>query len=772
MTAPDPGPPVPPGWQAEMARLREQVRAQQEVIDALVETAEGSAASVVRLGTQQAVEDRTAHLQHAERVLRSVVEALDGGLCIVGADGTVLDANRRWLDRLRPDGSVPGPPGSVPGPPGTVPGDIGTDVFAWCRTAEGLGELGGEVAEAIADVIRTPAGGPTAPAEPRAVKGRLVPPAGGEERWIVVRVHPIRDHDRARAVVSLIDITDGMNTQEQLRRATEEAQRLALVARATDKGVVITLPDGTVEWVNEPFARRTGYPLAEAVGRSRAELMGPEGRARPDVVDFLRRLRRQGVADGEFPMTSRFGDRYWASIEVRPVIEDGAVAHLVWVESDVTAQRDTQQRLREAMTRAESLAAALTREKSLLAGVISAVPQMVYWKDGRGRYVGCNAAYLAVRGFDHETRLLGRTEDELGLDDAVGAGLGALEAEVVATGAAIVDRRADLADRDGDRRALLLSVLPLDRGGAGDRAVIGVGADITHANELERQLAQANRLESMGQLAAGIAHEINTPIQYVTDNTRFVAQGALGLLEVAERFAARAADGAGTVTAREVADALGPLDLEFLSTEMPGALAESLEGLARVAEIVRAMKDYAHPGTGRTDLDVNRAISSTVHVCRNEWKYVADVDLDLDPAAGLVPCYEGELKQVVLNMVVNAAQALGERPGTDLPRGTIRIRTRRTGDEMLITIADDGPGMDERVRHRAFDPFFTTKPVGRGTGQGLTLAHAVVVTKHHGRIDLETAPGRGATFTIHLPLTVPEAAGGDPRTESRPGGGT
>jgi two-component system NtrC family sensor kinase len=203
-----------------------------------------------------------------------------------------------------------------------------------------------------------------------------------------------------------------------------------------------------------------------------------------------------------------------------------------------------------------------------------------------------------------------------------------------------------------------------------------------------------------------------------------------------------------------------------LSQEIPGALAECREGLGRVTEIVRAMKDYAHPGSGRSDIDVNRAIESTVQVCRNEWKYVAQVNLDLAADAGTAPCFEGELKQVILNMIVNAAQAIHEdhdRRG-DNTLGTITITTRRGSDDFVITITDDGPGMNDTVSRRVFDPFFTTKDVGKGTGQGLSLAHAVIVTKHQGRIQLDTAPGHGATFTLHLPLnpaTTPEPDAGD-----------
>jgi two-component system NtrC family sensor kinase len=767
--------------QLEVQQLRTRLAAQQHVIDALVESAERGAESVARLGTQHIVEQRTAHLNYAKRVLRSVIEALDGALCIVGADGTVLDANGRWLHGLLPDtrscGHAPDNPTHHAGDPAAdrfrggdtatqapAPGTIGSNFFAWCRTAHGMQDLLAEAATVVRDIISTDRPTTDDEATPgtsisgeRSVKGRVT--LDGAERWIVVRVHPIRDHDDARAVVSLIDITDPMRIQEQLRQATEEAQRLALVARATDSAVVITLPGGSIEWVNDPFTRRTGYSLAEAIGRPRRDLVHGGCQDSAEFAAFLARIARGEGADGEFPMTSRHGDRYWANIQVRPVLDGGKATHMVWVEQDVTARRQTQHRLREEMTRAERLATALSQEKTLLTGVITAIPQLVFWKDRHGRYLGCNAAYLAFRGVHSETDMLGQDEASLGLDDAMTQALHDLEAQVIASGQPLVNRKMDLTDNHGQLRALLLSVLPLAQGADGARGVIGVGADITHARELERQLAQANRLESIGQLAAGIAHEINTPIQYISDNTRFVAEATSTLLGAAQHVAALAdscdAGNGPMAQAKAIMDAL---ELDFLGQEIPNALTESRDGLTRVTEIVRAMKDYAHPGSGRNDTDVNRAIESTVQVCRNEWKYIAQVHLDLAPNAGLAPCFEGELKQVILNMIVNAAHAIDEdraRPDhTDL--GNITISTRREAEHFVITIADDGPGMDEKVRHRVFDPFFTTKQVGKGTGQGLSLAHAVIVTKHHGRIDLDTAPGHGATFTLHLPLNPPE----------------
>jgi signal transduction histidine kinase len=201
--------------------------------------------------------------------------------------------------------------------------------------------------------------------------------------------------------------------------------------------------------------------------------------------------------------------------------------------------------------------------------------------------------------------------------------------------------------------------------------------------------------------------------------------------------------------------------VDFLAEEIPNALRESLDGLGRVTEIVRAMKDYAHPGTERGETDLNRALRMTGEVCRNEWKHVAVLELDLDPAAGLVSCYEGEVKQVVLNMLVNAAQAITEfrRTHPDAPFGRILVSSRRTAQEFLITVSDNGIGMDEHVRRHAFDPFFTTKEVGRGTGQGLALAHTTVVTKHHGRLEVDSTPGQGSTFTIALPLRRGRPAG-------------
>ncbi|MBW2096201.1 MAG: PAS domain S-box protein, partial [Deltaproteobacteria bacterium] len=280
---------------------------------------------------------------------------------------------------------------------------------------------------------------------------------------------------------------------------------------------------------------------------------------------------------------------------------------------------------------------------------------------------------------------------------------------------------------------------------------IGIVRDITERKLLERQLTQAQKLESIGQLAAGIAHEINTPTQYVGDNTRFLKEG----FEDLDRLVAKYQELALVCKeGRGIEEALKQIE-ETADEIIPAAIEQSLEGVDRVTKIVRAMKEFSHPGgEEKTPTDINKAIENTVTVARNEWKYVADLKTDFDENLPPVPCLPGELNQVILNMIVNAAHAIagvvgGNRSGE---KGTITIRTRKNGAWAEIEIEDTGAGIPEEIQQRIFDPFFTTKEVGRGTGQGLCIAHSVIVEKHGGTIDVESEVGKGTTFMIRLPL--------------------
>ncbi len=305
------------------------------------------------------------------------------------------------------------------------------------------------------------------------------------------------------------------------------------------------------------------------------------------------------------------------------------------------------------------------------------------------------------------------------------------------------------------------SISPVRDESGGIASYVCVRHEITKQRALEEQLRQAQKLEAIGQLAAGIAHEINTPTQFVGDNVRFLEEAfgdIIGLVAALEQLSAAVVEGRATAEQGEEArQALAAADLAYLKSEIPTAIQQSIEGVRRVMEIVRAMKDFSHMGgTEMKNVDLNRAVQSTATVSRNEWKYVADLETDLDPELPAVPCLPGELNQVFLNMIVNAAHAIADKvKGNPSQRGKITISTRRGDDCVEVHIADTGTGIPENVRPKIFDPFFTTKEVGKGTGQGLAIAHNVVVKKHKGTISVESVVGAGTTFIIRLPQGAP-----------------
>lgn len=287
-----------------------------------------------------------------------------------------------------------------------------------------------------------------------------------------------------------------------------------------------------------------------------------------------------------------------------------------------------------------------------------------------------------------------------------------------------------------------------------------VGAVVTFQNIakrklLESQLVQAQKLESIGQLAAGIAHEINTPTQFIGDNLRFLNDAFTELRPLLLRGGSVPVASAGLPSPLRLMDdpTAPPVDLDYLTEEIPKAISQSLDGVERVANIVRSMKEFSHPGgTEMEQVDLNRALETTLTVCRNEWKYVAEVTTDFDARLPLVNCLGDACKQVFLNLIINAAHAIGDRrkAGGD-DKGTITVGTRVDGDWIEVRITDTGTGIPEQFRTRIFDPFFTTKEVGRGTGQGLAIARSVVVDKHGGTLSFETEVGRGTTFIVRLP---------------------
>ncbi|WP_415713609.1 ATP-binding protein [Maridesulfovibrio sp.] len=293
--------------------------------------------------------------------------------------------------------------------------------------------------------------------------------------------------------------------------------------------------------------------------------------------------------------------------------------------------------------------------------------------------------------------------------------------------------------------------------------LVQVVFDITERKHLERKLSIAQKLESIGLLASGIAHEINTPIQYVGDSIRFVKEAysdITELIEIYEKYInEKSADGRKEIL-EEIEEHKEDIDLEFIGAESIKACDRALEGVKRVATIVLAMKNFSHSGEEKAKaVDINKAIKNTIEVSRNEWKYAADLETDLEPELPYVYCLPGAINQVLLNVIVNAAHAIAEHTHKN-EKGTISVSTQLEPPFAKIIIKDTGCGISKENMNKIFDPFFTTKEVGKGTGQGLAIVHDIIIEKHGGTIDIESEEGQGTTFIIKLPI------GGNSKTDS------
>ncbi|MFQ6018695.1 MAG: sensor histidine kinase [Kiloniellaceae bacterium] len=273
--------------------------------------------------------------------------------------------------------------------------------------------------------------------------------------------------------------------------------------------------------------------------------------------------------------------------------------------------------------------------------------------------------------------------------------------------------------------------------------------------ELERELSQAQKVESLGTLAGGIAHEINSPVQFVRDNTWFLQTAfsdlSLVLQKHKELLEAATAGGVLADAVAEANAAAEAADMNYLVEEIPVAIEQSLEGLEQIAEIVRGIKEFSYPNAKeKKPIDINRAIANTITVSRNQWKYAAELETNFDAALPLVPCLVGEFSQVILNLIVNAAHAI-EDTGNE-SEGRITITTRKLEDWAEIEIGDTGTGIPKENCDKVFEPFFTTKEPGRGTGQGLAISHSIITKRLGGTLRFNSEVGKGTVFIIRLPL--------------------
>jgi signal transduction histidine kinase len=277
--------------------------------------------------------------------------------------------------------------------------------------------------------------------------------------------------------------------------------------------------------------------------------------------------------------------------------------------------------------------------------------------------------------------------------------------------------------------------------------VIAKLTDISGSKAMQTQLVQAQKLEAIGQLAAGVAHEINTPIQYIGDNLSALNGNFADIIAYQKALVALA-DQSLMPQVEALAD---KFDLDFILEDSPKAIKQAQEGVERVAEIVKAMKTFSHVEQSQSKQTVNlhESLNSALTISRNSYKYIAEVETDFSPEVGFIDCYSGELNQVFLNLIINAAHAIEENKAGI---GRIKIVTQKLDDSVEILIQDNGAGIPLNIQEKVFNLFFTTKEVGKGTGQGLSLAYSVIVEKHGGKLFFESSPGLGTTFHIQLPL--------------------
>lgn len=450
---------------------------------------------------------------------------------------------------------------------------------------------------------------------------------------------------------------------------------------------------------------------------------------------------------------------------------DGDLRQIAGVTEDITDFKRNEEALLDAHLQLEERVtertAELAEHSELIKLLVEATPGAIYGIDAEGNCTFCNPACLRLLGYSNAAELLGRkSHDAIHHSRPDGTPYPQTECPVFASFHDGKD--AHVSDevfwrKDGTSIPVEYGSRQIRRHGKVFGAVVTF-VDITERRRKEMELRHGQKLEAVGRLAAGIAHEINTPIQFVGDNTRFLQHAfADGLRLMRQYQQLQQAALHGEITAElldEVARTRQEADWDYLEQEIPRAVEQMLEGLNRVATIVRGMKEFSHVDRSneKAPSDLTRALESTLIVARNELKYVADVETDFAPLPPVI-CHLGDLNQVFLNLLVNAAHAIEDAVKGTPRKGKITVCTRRDGDCVEVRIADTGVGIPKEARDRIFDPFFTTKEVGRGTGQGLALARAIVVEKHGGTLTFETELGKGTTFVIRLPI------GGNPVRE-------
>lgn len=494
----------------------------------------------------------------------------------------------------------------------------------------------------------------------------------------------------------------------------------------------------TMEYVSEAVLELTGYRAEEVIGNQQISFADLIDERDQDVV---RQAVDTAIAEKtsytiEYRIITRDNHIKWVWEQGLAVFDDqdGSVRYLDGIITDITARKEMQ------------------KEQIILAEAVHQTDDLVLITSLNGAIEYANPAFERTTGYrfseiaGKNPRILKSGKQPPEFYEQMWSTL--LEGNVYR--GRVVNKR-----KDSSEYIAQVTISPI-RNELGELTnYVGVQQDVTHEIELEENLRQAQKLEAMGTLAGGVAHEINTPVQFVGNNLNFILESLPDL----EGFVTACITLATTENELQ-GDELSELeklheenDIGYLLDEIPVALKQSQDGIEQIAKIVRSMKQFAHPGSEEMiESDLNDVLQNTVTVSRNEWKYVADIVFELDENLPEVPCHRSELSQVFLNLIVNAAQAI-ESTREGQKKGVIIIKTAVMDTAVRITIQDNGGGIPEHVQPRIFDPFFTTKAVGQGSGQGLAIAYTIIKDKHGGDITFDSEPGKGTTFSVILPVS-------------------
>ncbi|TVR99647.1 MAG: PAS domain S-box protein [Rhodospirillales bacterium] len=580
----------------------------------------------------------------------------------------------------------------------------------------------------------------------------------GELFWEFATIGPVfaSDGTITHYVAVKEDITERKLYEEKLRLSE---QRFKDFASASSDWFYELGPDLRFTWFSDQLEGRApiGLPIGRIIGRTRREIAANADDDAFWAPHLANLAAHRPFRDFVYPVTRADGSVTHIRVSGIPVFDaDGTFLGYRGTAADITAQ-----------VQAETEAA---RARGLLQDAVESIADGFAIYDADDRLVLFNSHYAEALAVVQEFLKPGTAFADLLTALVHCGGIRIPEGEMAEAWirARLEERKADRVQRafqTGDGGFVEVDEYRIPSGGRTmiRRDVSQAVLDAERRQALERELQQTHKMESIGQLAGGIAHEINTPIQYIGDNLSFIVQGTIDLLEVlaAQQRMLADAEHHGVLSESMAAARAAAVkaDLDFLVDELPSAARQSLEGVEHVARIVRAMKEFSYPSTREKVLvDLNHTLENTLTVSRNEWKYVAEVERVLDPELPHVLCLPGDLSQVFLNLIVNAAHAIDAKnrkpadAATGAAKGRITLTTRKDGDCVEVRVQDTGTGVPEAIRRRIFDPFFTTKEVGKGTGQGLTIARDIVVTKHGGTLTFETSPGEGTTFIVRLPI--------------------